>query len=417
MKLHHWIAAAVLALTATLSQAAYYVWETVTLPYSTGASCGNGTPYRFFINRTPFNRNYALTFEGGGACWDQESCEGKGDYSASNPGGVPSDYMFQTNAAAGGLVTPFSARTDPFQSVRTQSWNLVYLPYCTGDVHSGNTVSVYNDADPTAPRVQYHAGQANIRAAADWLRRRHGRPAHLLMTGFSAGGVGATTNYAVVRDILAPKRKTTLLADSGPLFNAPRGGDPAVYPSLPLHETIRTAWGLDESGSLIPVLKAKMPALDENNMGSLAPTLARKYPKDRFGYMAYQEDMIFSGFSYTDFYDDISQAPNDNVRRARLNARWRQDLNGWLPLLASAPNVSYHIPFYRSFNDAHCLTIVDFSNTGIEEAGLMDLTPFINNALDRKPPLRTVEADQVSDLSRPMSLAMTILAIVLDFFG
>jgi hypothetical protein len=31
--------------------------------------------------------------------------------------------------------------------------------------------------------------------------------------------------------------------------------------------------------------------------------------------------------------------------------------------------------------------------------------------------LRTVEQDRVSDLSRPVSLAMTILAIVLEFFG
>lgn len=399
------------------AHAAYYVWETVTLKADTGAACGNGTPYRFFINRTLFSSDYALTLEGGGACWDQDACEGVGDYSASNPDGIPGNYMSLPNAAAGGLVTPFSARVDPFEQVQTQDWNLVYLPYCTGDVHSGSAVRLYDDQRPGSPRVQHHKGQANIKAAMDWLRKHEGRPRKLLLTGFSAGGVGATTNYAVARDILQPRGRSSLLADSGPLMNAPRGSTREQSPSLPLHEVIRLAWNLDGAGSLIPTLLAKMPALDVDNLGSLSPVLAQHYPSDRFGYMAFQEDMIFSGFSYLDFHPDVRNEPNPKVQRDKLNALWRQDLAAWLPLLETAPNVDYHLPTYRSFNDAHCLTIVDFSNTGIEEVGIHDVNAFINAVLDRKTAMRHVEQDQVSDYSRPMSPAMTILEIVLDFFG
>ena len=59
--------------------AAYFKWETVELPASSGASCGNGTPYRFFVNRTPFTSKTVVIFEGGGACWDQNACLGKGN--------------------------------------------------------------------------------------------------------------------------------------------------------------------------------------------------------------------------------------------------------------------------------------------------------------------------------------------------
>jgi len=410
-------AAVALMLLAPMAQAAWFIWETIELPMSTGASCGNGTPYRFFVNRTPFNSHLAITFEGGGACWDQDACEGVGAYSATNPDGIPSDYMSLPNSAAGGLVTPFSARFDPFQGVRTQDWTLVYMPYCTGDVHTGNLVHIYNDKRPDQPRVQYHRGQANVKAASDWMRQHLGRPGHLLLTGFSAGGVGSTSNYAIVRDALAPKGRATLMADSGPLMNAPRGNTKEQSPSQPLHELIRVSWGLDLPGGMIPTLMDKLPGLDFNNMGSLNGALARHYPSDRFGYLVFQEDGIFAGFSYLDFFPEIANEPNPDKQRDLLNALWRQDLAAWLPSLDSEPNISYHVPFFRDFNESHCLTIVDFSGTSIQEKNIAGVEPFLNNALDRKPPMRNVEQDQVTDLTQPLSLAMEILAIVLDIFG
>jgi len=91
------LSACVLPLAAS---AGYFQWEAVELPASTGASCGNGSPYRFFVNRTPFTTKTVVIFEGGGACWDQNACAGKGEgplglsiLSASNPNGVPADYM------------------------------------------------------------------------------------------------------------------------------------------------------------------------------------------------------------------------------------------------------------------------------------------------------------------------------------
>ncbi len=411
-----WLGACALALAAP-AHAAWFVWTTVELPMNSGASCGNGTPYRFFVNTTPLSWDWTLMFEGGGACWDQRACEGQGTYSASNPDGIPGDYLSQANSAAGGLVTPFTSRLDPFQGVETQSWNMAYLPYCTGDVHTGKAVTVFSDADPAHPRTQHFAGQANIAAAASWIRQHMGKPSRLLLTGFSAGGTGSTANYAVVRDTLQPTGRTTLLADSGPLFNAPLDGTPAQYPSLPLQQKIRSTWGLDGPGGMIPTLKAKLPALDVNNMGSLSPALGARYPNDRFGYMLYQADEIYSGFSYYDFYPAIQQQQDPQVQKQMINALWRQDIAQWTPSLATQPNISWWIPFFRNFNGSHCMTIIDFSGTGIEDQGYADLTPFINANLDRYTIIRRSEVDQVSDLTRPVSLALTLLAIVLDLFG
>jgi hypothetical protein len=407
---------ALLAMLALPALAGPFQWDMVELPASSGASCGNGTPYRFFVNRNPFTRDLAVVYEGGGACWDQKACQGEGRLSASNPNGIPADYLSQFNTAAYGLVTPFSSRLNPFQSVRTQWWNLVYLPYCTGDVHTGNKLRTYSDSDPANPRVQWHRGQANVRAAAQWLRNNLGRPGQMVLTGFSAGGVGSTATYALMRDTLQPSGRASLLADSGPLYNAPRGGSTAQFPSLPLHNRIRETWGLDEPGGLIASY-AGLPGFDTNNLGTIAGALARRYPGDRFGYMVYTADMNFSAFSYEKFYPEIANAPDAPSKQLLTLTRWVTDLAQWMPTLASFDNVAYHIPFYRPFNDSHCLTVVDFSGTGIEEAGLADLTPFIDNTLDRGPPLRTFESDWVSDLSRPVSFALSLLAVVLQLFG
>ncbi len=404
--------ALLLTAAAPWAAAGYFQWEMVELGPENGAACGNGSPYRFFVNRTPLSKNLVMVYEGGGACWDQAACLGQGPLSAANPDGIPPDYMQRLDGGANGLVTPFSARTDPFQKVATQSWNIVYLPYCTGDVHSGSKVTVYADADPAHPRTQHHAGQANVRGAAAWLRGTLGAPQDLLLTGFSAGGVGATTTYALVRDTLAPTGRVSLIADSGLLMQAPRGGSPAQYPSLPLHEKIRAVWGLDEPGGLVTSY-ASLPGFDADNLGSVNGALALRYPADRFTYLAFQADMNFSAFSYAKFYDDIANAPNDLVRRERILARWQPDLAMHAADADGHVNVAYHQAYFRNFNDSHCLTIIDFSGTGIEELGITSIAPVVDATLERGAVTRNVEQDRVSDFFRPLSDAIRFFKLLL----
>jgi hypothetical protein len=414
---HRWLLSAAGALVPALTQASYFLWDTVELPASSGASCGNGTPYRIFVNRTPFTRDTVVMYEGGGACWDQASCTGEGKLSASNPNGVPPNYMTSITTAAYGLVTPFTSRADPFQAAPTQGWNIVYLPYCTGDIHTGKAVQVYSDRDPAHPRVQHFAGQANIRAAAQWMRNHLGRPNNLLVTGFSAGGAGSTSTYPMLRDTLQPTGRSQLLSDSGPLFPAVHEQSSSQWPSVRLHDNIRNEWGLDRVGGLIGSF-AGMAGFDPSNLGSVNTAIAVRYPQDRFGYLLFKMDENFSAFSYEKFYPEIREEPDPDKRKALINAKWRRDIANWLPLLDNQPNVGFHVAFWRSFNESHCLTVIDFANTGIEEVGMGSIEPFVENTLQRaKPPLRHVETDEVSDYWRWPSWGQRLVAIVLKLFG
>jgi hypothetical protein len=413
--LHRLLAGAAIALAAPLASAGYFQWEMVELPVSSGASCGDGSPYRFFVNRTPLSRDMTLVYEGGGACWDQKACLGEGKLAASNPNGIPPDYM-QSVDVAFGLVTPFNARHSP-QAVQTQSWNLVFLPYCTGDVHSGSKVTVYDDAYPDRPRVQYHAGAANIEAAAAWLRANLGQPRNLLLTGYSAGGVGSTTTYALMRNALQPTGRATLLADSGPLVPAPQSGTPEEYPALKLHNKIREVWGLDEPQGLVTRFSGLIDGFDPTDLGSVNVALARTYPQDRFGFMVFTRDTNFSAFSYEKFYPDISDAPNPVAYREALFSRWWPDLDRWAANLAGQSNIDYYVPYFRNFNQSHCLTIIDFSGTGIEWAGVQSLSTFVDNALDRGPSIKLVEGQNNADFTQPLSPFMRLIKLLLNLLG
>ncbi|UCH73056.1 MAG: hypothetical protein JSU82_11880 [Rhodospirillales bacterium] len=382
----------------------YFAWQAVTLHPSTGASCGNGSPYRFFVNRVPNTRNMVVYFEGGGACWDFETCSGAaGDLGARNPNGIPLDYLgsgrFDTD-----LVSPFVFRLNPLplSQVKTQAWTIVYVPYCTGDVYSGDSVAVYPDPDGGPSLMWQHNGLRNVRAMIAWLKNNLERPAQMLATGCSAGGAGSFINYYHLRRDMAPTRGF-LINDSGPIFPA---GTPQA-PSRRLHDQIIDAWGLDELSefgvSPLEVLQADVPTFDPADLGSLNAGLAEKFPADRLGHTHFWQDFNYSRYSYERFFDDIINAPTPEEAEFRIRIRWYFDTVALVKAIAPQPNFGIYVPNFRDLNDSHCATIVDFRRGDIQESAL-ELNDFINNVLDVDavgPVLQGVERDWRPDLLRP----------------
>lgn len=392
-----------LAASAADAAIQYYKWTTVTLPAESGASCGNGTPARVLVNRTPKTTKTLVYFEGGGACWGQNGCQGKGKLTevASNPDGVPENYFSKLNLGAYGMSTPLITRTPLLGKAFTQEWNLVYVPYCTGDVHTGASMQVYNDVDPAKPLTYYHRGYKNAKALANWMAANMAEPEQLLVSGSSAGGVGATANYGVLRLAIKP-RKSAMVADSGPLFPAPQSGTAAQYPSLPLQNKVRSLWGVDRADGVATELISQFPqAGDVSDLSTLNTGLSKVFPQDRFGYMTFQEDGIFSAFSYTQFYPEIAAMKAGDARDAALNVLWRKDLANWVNQLKTANNTGYYLPTWRPFIKAHTLALMDFSGTGIEEQGIKSVMSFYENVANQSTPvMRAIEADQVGDHKR-----------------
>jgi hypothetical protein len=322
-----------------------YAWQQIELP---GTMCGNGSQYRFYVYDSPTSNNLLLYFEGGGACWDYPSCSGQaGILGAAHPNGIPNDYIHEfqptyvsplVNGADPG-IPPFRAKKD----IATKGYDVVYMPYCTGDVHVGNNVVTYTDPTGVNPPVTWrHVGYNNTRMALDYLHTRFPTVGKLLVSGFSAGGTATNAVYYQARRTLLPTVKGYMLNDSGPIFPAPN----ATYKSRPLHQLITTQWALAS-------LYAQLPAtFNPNDFGSVTAMLAGEFPTDQLAYTGYSSDFNYSRFSYERFYPGISQAT--------ILAYWRQDQANLVNAMKVFPNYSYHIPWHRPINDSHCSSIITF---------------------------------------------------------
>lgn len=319
-----------------------YHWEKVALP---GTQCGNGSQYKFFVRRTR-SPNLLFFFEGGGACWDFDTCSGRaGILGAANPNGIADDYMTQftpkyisplVNGADPGL--PLHARIE----LVTKDWNIVYMPYCTGDVHMGNRTATYTDPTGAQPPLTWrHAGYGNTLAAIQWAHAQFPSVAKLLVTGFSAGGTATAAGYYFVRRGINPRRGY-YLDDSGPVFPAPD----ASYNSRPLHDFIRVAWGLDS------VLAALPATFDRNDLGSINRMVALEFPGDQIAYTGFTRDFVYSRFSYERFL-----TPND---KESILSYWEEDEDNLVAQLEGFGNTSYFIPYERQIFDSHCTTIITF---------------------------------------------------------
>ena len=97
-----------------------------------------------------------IYFEGGGACWAGLLCD-QGPYTtASNLTGFNA-----ASIGAGGVNIARASfnRADLTNPFRNDT--LIYVPYCTGDVHSGNNVATYDRADGGSFDI-HHVGYANF---------------------------------------------------------------------------------------------------------------------------------------------------------------------------------------------------------------------------------------------------------------
>lgn len=396
----------------------YYSWYEVTLPESSGASCGNGTPLRFYINRAQSD-NILVGFEGGGACWNYGTCSGDAEgaeklLGASNPDGIASNYMNATwiKSLTYTFMSPLMTRID-WQTffieprVETQNWTQVFLPYCSGDISTGSAVQDYTGPNGNW-RLQHFSGLQNTRAVMQWLvAHGFGQPRRLLTWGLSAGGYGSLVTYPIVRDTLAPQERSSLLDDAGTVFVTPFDADPATHPSVRIINTIKEQWGWSSADGLLGTMRDALgDSFDTNNIGSYYRALSDRYPHDRLGFTTFQQDKVIAAFYYVLFDPTVQALPDVPSKIAASLALFNKELPRLKTALGGLPNFGYYIPWARgNFISNHTVTSVTFDGTAIHENGInANVGDFVNNLLNQQEPLDTpvmkaFRTDQSDDFS------------------
>lgn len=226
-------------------------------------TCAHGDRYVFWYHPGEKDR-LLIFFQGGGLCWNAETCARGSSYYLDQ-------VSEQTSPLYQGGIFDLNKRENPFKN-----YSMLYIPYCTGDVHWGNQTKVYKNPGG-ADLVIQHKGFVNASTAMSYAFDRLSSLESVFVTGCSAGSVGAflQTPYIIQR---YPKASVVYLGDSL-VFD---------YPQPPNFE--ETYLAQENFPDWIPSLK-EIPK-EHFRMLDFYTAVANYYPDYRFAQFSYLKDEV-----------------------------------------------------------------------------------------------------------------------------
>ena len=151
--------------------------------------CSDGSPYSFHVK--PGEQDKLFIFlNGGGACHNSQTCDDReGDTIFVQRADSPHNHP-NTHQGVFDLNNPNNPLKD---------WSMVFVSYCTGDVHLGTREQNYVADDGYEFSIQ-HQGAANVRSAIDWVEGNMS-PNKIMVAGASAGALASPVYAGVIANI------------------------------------------------------------------------------------------------------------------------------------------------------------------------------------------------------------------------
>ena len=144
--------------------------------------CARGGRYAFWLRKGD-PKKLLVFFQGGGGCFDVTTCRPGSPWFDDRV-----DAFDDPATTAGGILT-LENPENPFRD-----YSIVFIPSCTGDVHTGTRVVKYG------PYRVHQMGYVNARAALARAFREFPSPEVVFVTGCSAGSVGSAFHAdAIIR--------------------------------------------------------------------------------------------------------------------------------------------------------------------------------------------------------------------------
>lgn len=233
---------------------------------ATGARCRDGSEAAYYLKREGFDKKLLIYLEGGGACFNALTC-------SQNPSRVGDQFP--------GKEGIFADRDDN----PLRDYNVMYVPYCTGDVFVGSRSNV------NVPGVgtQQFVGHQNLEKFLDQVQKQLPEIEEIVLSGISAGGFGAVFQLPLVKDRW-PAVPVTMLTDSGVPLE-----DQFLRPCL--QRTIREYWGLN---AILPRDCADCRNEDGGGLTAILRYLDENYTDKQHGVVLSTRDSVlrlFFGFS------------------------------------------------------------------------------------------------------------------------
>ncbi len=235
--------------------------------------CARGGPFAYWLRRGD-PAKLVVFFQGGGGCFDSTTC-------AEGSSWFDDDVDAEDDPSSAGGMLDLADERNPFAG-----WSWLYIPSCTGDVHTGDARVDYGNV------VVEQRGWQNARAALRRGYREFAGASTVLVAGCSAGSVGSAWHVGDVVDHF-PGAQVSQLGDSLAFL---------------FHRPIRlTAWGTD---SHFPDFFR--PAAPRWTMEEYVTSLARAHPEVTIARFNHVSDRVQESF-----YQAVGGDPSDFPARLR----------------------------------------------------------------------------------------------------
>ena len=156
--------------------------------------CAPGTPYSFHV-RPAESDNLLIYFNGGGACWFGLTC----DVSVEPTTYVPLAELPHNDPRGHAGIFDLENEENPFVD-----YNMVFVSYCTGDVHIGGGEVTYQVPETEGMEAHevtiYHNGYVNSMSALNWVFDNIENPGQIFVTGSSAGAIASPLYAGIVAE-------------------------------------------------------------------------------------------------------------------------------------------------------------------------------------------------------------------------
>lgn len=236
-------------------------WTWVDFPDS---RCASGVPTGIGVNPHPGATRTLIFFQGGGACFDADSC-----WITMTAQHLAGGNRFGGEQAQ--LAILLRRSNNPLRDA-----NMVYVPYCTGDLHSGNAMVTF-DVNGT-PTSTYFWGGKNMDLFLTRLVPTFPNQTRIILTGESAGGYGSFANVDRVQRAFGVR--VDAIDDSGPPSD-----DPHQVATVMMGGTSPIAvWG-----SIWPADCASRKLFSD-----IYDCNRKAHPESRFGFLSFRQDTSIS---------------------------------------------------------------------------------------------------------------------------
>ena len=157
-----------------------------------GAVCNSGSPASYWMDASPQNNKWAIILQGGGVALDAASYQGRGsEYKNS--------VLHDDNLKQMGYGVAFA-------SLAKNSYNVIYLPYCSSDMYAGN--HEHRIGGKSVP----FKGRMIVKALVEDLSTYMDESDEVIIGGYSAGAIGTGFNLDLFESL--PPQKKRYVFDS-----------------------------------------------------------------------------------------------------------------------------------------------------------------------------------------------------------